>query len=748
MKRISITILLIILGTSQVFGASPVLRRFALIAGSNDGGPERIELRYATKDARSFDRVMNELGGVRESDRILLTDPSVREFMDALFRIRELVAATDPGERRELVVYYSGHSDESGLLLGSGTLPYKALRDAITEVPADVRLAILDSCSSGVLTRSKGGVHRPAFLMDEASDMKGYAFLTSSSADEAAQESDRIGSSFFTHYLISALRGAADATGDGYITLNEAYHFAFTETLASTQSTQYGPQHPAYDISLSGTGDLVITDLRETSEGLIIPENLGGRFYIRDSAGNLVVELNKTVGQKIELGINPGVYSIILDQRGELFEGKIRINQNRYNSLSPAGFHPIAIEQTAARGQVPEEPSRGSFLPDTGLLENDESLRFDPFHFSFLPEVYSRPDGLHTVSVNMLWGNVGAIHGVELGAVINRAVRDVVGFQAAGVGNMVDRNVRGYQTSGVFNIVRGDVRLVQTAGIINITFGGFYGFQGSGIVNYVGMNTGGVQAAGVVSLAGLDVSGVQASGVVNIAGSTVTGTQLGGVFNYAREDVTGAQVSGVANYVRRIRGAQVSLVNISSTVTGAQIGLINIAGVVRGTQIGLINISREMNGVPFGLLSLSRDGQQHLEIWRSLKGSYQAAFRLGTRYAYTLFRFGYEQDSDPVRWSYGLGFGIHLPFYPFYVNVDASIRSMHEGFDEWYDTDAINLLPELRAVAGFRFGSRIALFAGGSVRFFFPGGYPDPDVEDDPNRVFHMKPSVIIGAQL
>jgi hypothetical protein len=39
------------------------------------------------------------------------------------------------------------------------------------------------------------------------------------------------------------------------VTLNEAYRFAFDETLARTETTSGGPQHAAYDISLAGTGD-------------------------------------------------------------------------------------------------------------------------------------------------------------------------------------------------------------------------------------------------------------------------------------------------------------------------------------------------------------------------------------------------------------------------------------------------------------------------------------------------------------
>ena len=130
----------------------------------------------------------------------------------------------------------------------------------VDDIPADVRIAILDSCSSGVLTRGKGGTRRAPFLMDTSVDVQGHAFLTSSSEDEVAQESEGLGGSFFTHYLTSGMRGAADASGDGKVTLNEAYQFAFHETLGGTVDTRGGAQHPAYDIQLSGTGDVVMTD--------------------------------------------------------------------------------------------------------------------------------------------------------------------------------------------------------------------------------------------------------------------------------------------------------------------------------------------------------------------------------------------------------------------------------------------------------------------------------------------------------
>ena len=91
-------------------------------------------------------------------------------------------------------------------------MSYQELREWILDAGADVRIAMLDSCASGALIRLRGVIRRPSFLEDVSSSAKGHAFLTASSADEAAQESDRIGAAFFTHFLVSGLRGAADAT--------------------------------------------------------------------------------------------------------------------------------------------------------------------------------------------------------------------------------------------------------------------------------------------------------------------------------------------------------------------------------------------------------------------------------------------------------------------------------------------------------------------------------------------------------
>jgi hypothetical protein len=191
--------------------------------------------------------------------------------------------------------------------------------------------------------------------------MRGYAFLTSSSADEVAQESDRIGASFFTHYLVSGLRGAADMSGEGRVTLNEAYQFAFNETLGRTTETEAGAQHPSYDINLSGTGEVVMTDVRENSAILVLGEDLSGRFFIRTATEQLVVELYKPRGRSVELGLEPGTYSV----RCENDSGSSVSSA----ALEESGRFVIGRGQFTATRQEPVVLRGGELHPRFGVLD-------------------------------------------------------------------------------------------------------------------------------------------------------------------------------------------------------------------------------------------------------------------------------------------------------------------------------------------------------------------------------------------
>jgi hypothetical protein len=369
MKRalaFSCAVLLLTLAWQPLAGAE-VIRRLALVIGANDGGPGRERLRYAVSDAKAMIQVLESLGGVAADDSRLLVEPSREMLLWETGRLRQRIERLRPlHPRLEVFLYYSGHSDQDNLLLGREKVTYRELRDQLQSLAADVRIAILDSCASGSFTRAKGGRKRPPFLFDTANDMKGFAVMTSSSADEASQESERLRGSFFTRTLITGLHGAADASRDGRVTLSEAYQYAFNETLRQTEKTVHGPQHPSYAIQMSGTGDVILTDVHRGEAVLLLGREIAGRIFVRDQANALVMEFNKPRDTDTELALGRGRYRLIAISDSDVREAEVELAAGETRELRDEHFSRTEIIDAIARGdqalQRADEPRAGKRL--------------------------------------------------------------------------------------------------------------------------------------------------------------------------------------------------------------------------------------------------------------------------------------------------------------------------------------------------------------------------------------------------
>ncbi len=691
-KLLVTTCALLVLAGSARAEETKRIRRFAFVIGANDGGTDRVKLRYAGTDAQAVAGVLEDLGGVSEADMVVLLDPH-RADLDAGFdQMRDkIAAAVGPGVRTELIVYYSGHSDDEGLLLHGVRYSYKDLRAQIRGLPADVHIAILDSCASGAFTRRKGGRRVQPFLVDESTQVKGYAFLTSSSADEAAQESDRIAASFFTHFLVSGMRGGADANRDGRVTLNEAYQFAHGETVSRTESTQAGAQHPAYDIHLVGTGDVVMTDLRATSAALVVASDVDGRLYIEDASGRLVIELDKPAGRPMVLGLGPDDYGITLARDGAYFRAVVQLARGRRTTLAFGDFAPIGAEPTVVRGGPPGETPVAV------------EYRHVPFALQFVPTI-GIGDGtadkpvLNNVAINVLVGKSAALRGIEVGGIANVRTHDVRGAQIAGVGNYAGASFTGIQVAGAGNYAADGFRGAQASGAFNMAMGSGEGIQVSGAVNVVEQSLRGGQASGAINAVGGNFEGVQVAGAVNWVG--------GGV-----------------------RGAQIGVVNIGGSVDGAQIGVVNIARRSRGLQLGVVNVSSENDGVPLGLVSVARNGRYAVEGWTTDTGHLHAGLKLGTRRFYTLLAAG----ADDEEFLFGLGLGVHTPRDGYYVDVDVVA---YDTYTHDFDEIDLDLLGKLRLTLGFQITRDMAVFGGASANMAFE--FDDADA-DNPSLVTGKK---------
>jgi hypothetical protein len=691
---------------------APSLRRFALVASSNHGGAGRTSLRFANSDAESLVRVLATLGGVQARDVFLVRDATRAGLQEAFAQVkRQILAEHRPQVRRELFMYYSGHSDEDGLLLGGERVGYKELRQWIDESTAEVRIAVLDSCASGALIRLKGGVRRQAFLSDASTQARGHAFLTASSADEAAQESDRIGAAFFTHYLLSGMRGAADANHDRRVTLNEAYQFAYNETLHRTETSRAGAQHPAYDIQLAGTGDLVITDLHASNARLVLGRELYGRIYVRDASDHLLVELRKEPLYPVELGLEPGAYRVVMDSDGRIFETKTTLADGGRVELGKGQFSEVAPMVSTRRGNEIAQPPLGPNLPAPRKYKD---VAFD---LVLAPGVrLSGPSDL-PVRHHFVLGVVGhsdSLHGLQLSLAGNIAQYEMVGAQLGGAYQLSYGPARGLQIGWGVNMALGGIRGAQIATFANVSNGELRGLQ----VAMLNINRGSVHGTevGLVNINAGSLRGTQV-GLVNLGKQDIHGAQVGlvNLHGFAKES-SGAQV-GLVNLngnVENYSGATVGLINVGHKLRGLQVGLVNVADEVQGVQVGLVNFARKNNGASIGLLPIVLDGYNHAALWYSDNSFVNIGAKLGTRHVYVLISAGMtvnRDSSDHREYSSTCGIGGHItPFNsPLFIDIDA-VGTSFASFDRW--NDEYRQINSLRLQIGWQFAPHFAVVAG------------------------------------
>jgi hypothetical protein len=347
-------------------------RRFAVIVGNNQGSGAQPPLRYAEDDAAKLAGVLTELAGVAPGDLQLLRGGRVADLLAALDRVKTQASRLQPpGERALLIFYFSGHSDGLGLELGRERLAFAELRERLRRSGTDVRLAIIDSCKSGSLLAAKGGRLLPAFQIRLSSDLasRGEAFLTSSAADELALESREIRGSFFTHHLVSGLRGAADGSGDGKVTLAEAYQYAFAHTVSATSGTVVGPQHPGYDYRLTGEGDLVLTELHRPAAQVVLPGGferfllVGGRRHpavLAELSGGQPGEATTGRRGPVKVAVPDGPLEVRAWQNGRYFIARLDLGKGQVHTLALADLREAPVPVTVSKGDdaEPVSPAR------------------------------------------------------------------------------------------------------------------------------------------------------------------------------------------------------------------------------------------------------------------------------------------------------------------------------------------------------------------------------------------------------
>ena len=295
---------------------APPIATYAIVVGSNSGGPGQVELHYAEDDARRVGTVLAELGGYAPDTVDVLVHPSPDQLRARLDELQRRVAADlAAGRQSRVFFYYSGHARATAIDLGDAELPLAELRQRLFQTSATLTVVVLDACQSGAFSRIKGAQPAADFSFNSRQhlDASGIAVLASSSGSELSQESELLHASYFTHHLLVGMRGAGDANGDGQVTIDEAYRYAYHQTLLATAETAVGGQHVTFEADLKGHGDVPLSFPRAATKTIELPAALDGQALVEDKRSKTVVaETYKAKGAAVRIAVAPGDYEVIV----------------------------------------------------------------------------------------------------------------------------------------------------------------------------------------------------------------------------------------------------------------------------------------------------------------------------------------------------------------------------------------------------------------------------------------------------
>ena len=222
--------------------------KYALIIGNTEyADPGLAQLTAPGKDAEDFARVLKDKGLCEFDDvKVLLNQvsSSIIEAIDEFFDQKK------PDDL--LVLYFSGHGvrDELGSLylavkntirsrLRSTAIKSDYIREVMDQSRSRRQVLVLDCCNSGAFqqgTKAATGVSVGTATAFEGG--YGRIILTASDSTQFAWEGDRVigetDNSLFTHFLVEGLEGEADIDGDGRITVDELYDYAYEKVKHAT----------------------------------------------------------------------------------------------------------------------------------------------------------------------------------------------------------------------------------------------------------------------------------------------------------------------------------------------------------------------------------------------------------------------------------------------------------------------------------------------------------------------------------
>jgi hypothetical protein len=330
--------------------------RYAVIIGRNTGAPDEQNLRFAEADAARISELLGEVGGVPDENQVLLRGKDADQVRRALIATNERIRVGQRGgSEAVLLVYYSGHGDADALHLGETRLALRELEALVRGSSAQIRILVIDSCRSGSVTRVKGGRPAPPLALPSGlheAPGEGMIILTASTASEDAQESDLLAGSFFTHYLLSGLRGAADDDANQLVTVEEAFRYTREQTILASSRTLGGTQHPTFHYDLRGRAEIVLADLAAArGRGrLTLPDGATWLIVRGGPSGQVVGEIVAGARRRT-LSLGAGKYLVRGRTTEALLEGTVTIAAGGETIVDAAGLERTTYARLVRKGK-------------------------------------------------------------------------------------------------------------------------------------------------------------------------------------------------------------------------------------------------------------------------------------------------------------------------------------------------------------------------------------------------------------
>jgi hypothetical protein len=204
---------------------------------------------YAEKDARLVYRYFHNILGIPEKNIITLIDSeATKGKLEGIFRS---YLPLNLDTNATLFVYFAGHGvpsikDGDAFLVTYDGEPrlieytgYKlaTLYADIGNLPIKRSIVFIDGCFSGASSRSDKMLiagARPALIKveDMAFSSDKIISLTASQGDQLSNAYPEKEHGLFTYFMLSGIRGAADANGDEMVTLDELFAYVNVNVIA------------------------------------------------------------------------------------------------------------------------------------------------------------------------------------------------------------------------------------------------------------------------------------------------------------------------------------------------------------------------------------------------------------------------------------------------------------------------------------------------------------------------------------